>query len=74
MVLLPIAVETFGSMGQNGLKFIKSIGRKIKEKQAIKMQLFSHHNPRTVQRGNAASVVGPVRGHSSITSSRFWLF
>ena len=54
--------------------YVKSIGRKIKEKQAIKMQLFSHHNPRTVQRGNAASVVGPVRGHSSITSSRFWLF
>ena len=25
------------------------------------MQLCSHHNPRTVQRGNTTSVVGPLR-------------
>ena len=32
----PIAVEKFGLRGPTGLKFIKEIRRKIKEKQSIK--------------------------------------
>jgi hypothetical protein len=31
-----IAVETFGSWGQRGLKFIKEIGKKIQEKTGNK--------------------------------------
>ena len=55
-------IETFGPWGQQGLKFIKEIGKKITQKtndknatnhiiQAISM---------AVQRGNAASIMGTL--------------
>ena len=34
------------------------------------MQLCSHHNPRTVQRGNDASVVGPLRKLEDFSDER----
>ena len=40
-IFVPIAVETFGSWGLRGLKFVKEIGKKIQEKQAIKMLLVT---------------------------------
>ena len=58
-IFVPIAVETFGSWGTRGLKFIKEIGRKIQEKTGNKnatshiIQAIS----RTVQRGNATSIM-----------------
>ena len=58
----PICVETMGAWGAKGHKFIKNVGRLIKERtkdkrsssflfQAISME---------VQRGNCASVLGTV--------------
>ena len=59
---IPIAIETFGAWGQQGLKFIKEIGKKITQKtndknatnhiiQAISM---------VVQHANAASIMGTL--------------
>ena len=61
-IFVPIAVETFGSWGPRGLKFIKEIGSKIKEKTGNKnatshiIQAISM----TVQRGNATSIMGTL--------------
>ena len=61
-IFVPIAVETFGSWGPRGLKFIKEIGKKIKEKTGNKnatshiIQAISM----TVQRGNATSIMGTL--------------
>ena len=59
---IPIAVETFGAWGQEGLKFIKEIGKKITQKTSDKnatnhiIQAISM----AVQRGNAASIMGTL--------------
>jgi hypothetical protein len=61
-IFVPIAVETFGSWGPRGIKFIKEIGRKIQEKTGNKnatshiIQAISM----TVQRGNATSIMGTL--------------
>ena len=61
-IFVPIAVETFGSWGPKGLKFIKEIGKKIQEKTGNKnatshiIQAISM----TVQRGNAISIMGTL--------------
>jgi hypothetical protein len=61
-IFVPIAVETFGSWGKRGLKFIKEIGKKIQEKTGNKnatshiIQAISM----TVQRGNATSIMGTL--------------
>ena len=61
---IPIAVETLGAWGQEGLKFIKEIGEKIIQKTNDKnatnyiIQAISL----AVQRGNAASIMGTL-GH-----------
>ena len=58
----PIAMETFGSFGQESLKFIKDLGKRIQEntgdKHAISYLIQSLSM--TVQRGNAASILGTV--------------
>ena len=47
-IFVPIAVESFGTWGPRGLKFIKEIGRKIQEKtDNIKM-----HLPKSKQSAN----------------------
>ena len=61
-IFVPIAVETFGSWGPRGLKFIKEIGRKIQGKTGNKnatshiIQAISM----TVQRGNTISIMGTL--------------
>ena len=61
-IFVPIAVETFGSWGPKGLKFIKEIGKKIQEKTGNKnatshiIQAISM----TVQRGNVVSIMGTL--------------
>ena len=61
-IFIPIAVESFGSWGQRGMKFIKEIGRKIREKTGDKnatrhiVQAISM----SVQRGNATSIMGTL--------------
>ena len=59
---IPIAIETFGAWGQEGLKFIKEIGKKITQKTQDKnatnhiIQAISM----AVQRGNATSIMGTL--------------
>ena len=59
---IPIAIETFGAWGQEGLKFVKEIGKKITQKTNDKeatnhiIQALSM----AVQRGNAASIMGTL--------------
>ena len=59
---IPIAIETFGTWGKEGLKFIKEVGRKITQKSNDKnatnhiIQAISM----AVQRGNAASIIGTL--------------
>lgn len=59
-ILVPVAVETFGSWGPRGLKFIQQIGSKIEkitgDKRATSF-LFQRISI-AVQRGNAASICG----------------
>ncbi len=61
-IFVPIAVETFGSWGPKGLKFIKEIGKKIRDKTGNKnatshiIQAISM----AVQRGNAHSIMGTL--------------
>ena len=61
-IFVPIAVETFGSWGPIGFKFIKDIGRKIQEKTGNK-NATSHilqGISMSVQRGNAHSIMGTL--------------
>ena len=57
-----IAVETYGLWGPRGLKFIKEIGKKIKEKTGneIATSHIIQAIPMTVQRGNATSIMGTL--------------
>ena len=61
--MVPIAVETLGSWGPEGLHFIKSIGKKIQditgEKRAT-FYLFQRISV-AIQRGNAASILGTAK-------------
>ena len=59
---VPIAVETFGSLGPTGLKFIKEIGTRIADATGEKRStsfLFQSIGI-AVQRGNAASIAGTI--------------
>ena len=58
----PIAIETFGSWGPESLKFIKEVGRKIQENTGEKRSVsyLIQSLSMTVQRGNAASILGTV--------------
>ena len=61
-IFVPIAVETFGLLGPRGLKFIKEIGRKIKEKTGNKNATYRiiQAISMTVHRGNATSILGTL--------------
>ena len=58
----PIAIETYGSWGPESLKFIKEVGRKIQENTGEKRStsFLIQSLSMTVQRGNAASIMGTV--------------
>ena len=61
-ILTPIAVETLGSWGQMGLKFIKDLGSRIADRTGDMRStsyLFQSLSV-AVQRGNAASVMGTI--------------
>ena len=61
-LFVPVAVETFGSWGPIGFKFIKEIGKKIQEKTGDK-NATSHilqGISMSVQRGNAHSIMGTL--------------
>ena len=57
--MVPIAVETLGSWGQEGLQLIKSLGKKIQDLSGEKRSTFYLFQSISVaiQRGNAASIL-----------------
>ena len=61
--MVPIAVETLGSWGQEGLRLIKSLGKKIQDLSGEKRSTFYLFQSISVavQHGNAASILGSVK-------------
>ena len=62
----PICVETMGVWGEKGHKFIKNVGRLIKERTKDKRSssfLFQAISMEVLQRGNCASVLGTVESY-----------
>ena len=59
-MFVPLAVETMGSWGQLGLKFIKEVGRKIQDISGEKKSTFYlfQRISIAIQRGNTASILG----------------
>ena len=57
---VPVAVETFGAWGPQGLKLIKDIGKRICEVSGEKRSTFFllQNISMVIQRGNAACIVG----------------
>lgn len=61
-MFVPKAIETVGSLGHMGIKYIKELGRKIKEKTGEKRssQYLFQRISMDIQRGNAASILGKL--------------
>ena len=57
---IPVGAETYGSLGPQGSKFLKDIGRKIKEVTGEKLSTFylMQSISMAIQRGNAQCVIG----------------
>ena len=66
--VMPVAVETMGSWGQIGLKFVKDLGSRIADVTGEKRStsfLFQSLGM-AIQRGNAASVSGTIPNAKSL--------
>ena len=61
-MFIPVAVETYGAWGQQGLKFIKEIGRKMRDVTGEKRSKFflSQNISMAIQKGNSACIMGTV--------------
>ena len=73
--VIPIAMETMGSWGPSGLKFVKEIGSRIAEatgEKRSKFYLFQSISM-AVQRGNVASVMGTTPSSENLDEI-FYLF
>ena len=59
---IPIGMETYGSWGPEGLKLIKTIGKKLKEETGERRSTFYlfQNISIAIQRGNASCVLGTV--------------
>lgn len=64
-IFYPVGIETFGVWGQNALKFIKDIGKRISavNKDNRSTSFLIQRISIAVQRGNAASVLGSIRSN-----------
>ena len=66
--VIPVAMETIGSWGKSGLKFVKDIGQRIQDANDEKRStsfLFQSISI-AVQRGNAASIRGTTPDGGSL--------
>ena len=61
-MFIPVAVETYGAWGTQGLKLIKDIGRKIKGVTGENRSTFylCQNISVAIQKGNAACIMGTV--------------
>ena len=59
---MPVAIETLGAVGPHSLSLLKNIGRRIASEsgEAKSGEYLIHRLTVTVQRRNAASVLGSV--------------
>ena len=59
---MPVAVETFGACGSQGLNLIKEIGKRISEVTGEKRSTFYllQNISMAIQRGNTSCVIGTV--------------
>ena len=67
-IVMPVAVETMGSWGQMGLKFVKDLGSRIADATGERRStsfLFQSLGM-AIQRGNAISVTGTVPNMKSL--------
>ena len=64
----PVAIESLGAMGKRSLTFVKELGHRVRQcsgevkARAYLLQRLSV----AVQRGNAVSVLGTVKGRSGL--------
>ena len=60
--VIPVAMETLGSWGPQGLKFIKDIGSRIAEATGEKRSKYFIFQAisMAVQRGNVSSILGTI--------------
>ena len=68
-IVKPVAMETLGSWGPLGLKFVKDIGKRIEDNTGEKRStsfLFQAISM-AVQRGNAASIRGSIPNAKSLS-------
>ena len=72
-IFVPIAVETIGAIGEEGLTFLKELGARIrtvtKERRSFEflMQRFSV----ATQRGNAACILGTLPSASDLDDNYY---
>ena len=59
---VPVGIETFGAWGQEGHKFVKEIGKKLKEVTGEPRSTFylTQRISVAIQRGNSSCVQGTV--------------
>ena len=59
---IPIAIETFGAWGSEGLKLIKDIGKKLKEVTGNNRSTFylTQQISMAIQRGNSSCIFGTI--------------
>ena len=65
---IPVGAETYGSLGPQGLKFLKDIGKRIKEVTGEKLSTFylMQNISMAIQRGNAQCVIGTAPTSSGL--------
>ena len=72
--VVPVAIETFGSIGTHGKKLIEEIGNIIERSGEKRSKFYLYQRlSMAVQRGNVASVLGSV-GHQDKLDKVFELF
>ena len=61
-IFVPIAVETFGALGESAIAFLKELGRRlaVNTGESRASQFLLQRLSVAVQRGNAVSVMGTV--------------
>ena len=61
--MVPVAVETFGAWGPEGISLVQTIGKKLQDLTGEKRSTFFLFQSisMAVQRGNATSVLGTVK-------------
>ena len=67
-IVMPVAVETMGSWGQMGLKFIKDLGSRIADVtgETRSTSFLFQSLSMAIQRGNAISVLGTAPNTKSL--------